>query len=466
MFYKYFFFDFDGMLCDTYDHITSALVKTFKETRGITINYKEAYDKLKITFREMYNFYQITDSEKEKFLAYHEDFNLLPQPTLYLPVKKLLQSIIDSGGKNFIYTNRNESLYEYLEKLGIKEYFTDVIINANKPDPTKLIEMVNKYDLPLNECVVVGDRSIDVDSAYNANMDGILYDVDSRVFMHHATHVIKRINELYNFIDLPYTLKNNYHTHTIRCGHAVGEDEQYIIKAIEAGYQVIGMSDHVNIPDTTRNEEYFDSIALLKEKYKTQIDVKIAMECEWYENYIPYYKKLLKEGKVDYLIFGNHGYLNENQYSRSEELSFMYDYDEHPKDYYLKMYYKCLKKAVESGIFKYICHPDCFLRGYEVWDEKAIEFTHKIAKLLSEHDVYAELSASGVRNRRKVRYNGELYPAYPFIEFYKILKQYDIKFVLGCDAHAPEQVDDYAVKFIRDLAKELQLNVVYTLNDL
>ena len=60
MTYKYFFFDFDGMLCDTYDHITSALVNTFKETRGITINYKEAYDLLKITFREMYKFYNIT----------------------------------------------------------------------------------------------------------------------------------------------------------------------------------------------------------------------------------------------------------------------------------------------------------------------------------------------------------------------------------------------------------------------
>ena len=72
--------------------------------------------------------------------------------------------------------------------------------------------------------------------------------------MHHATHVIKKINELYNFVDLPYKLKNNYHTHTLRCGHAIGSDKEYIIKAIEAGYQVIGMSDHINIPDLNRNE--------------------------------------------------------------------------------------------------------------------------------------------------------------------------------------------------------------------
>ena len=117
-------------------------------------------------------------------------------------------------------------------------------------------------------------------------------------------------------------------------------------------------------------------------------------------------------------------------------------------------------------MFKYICHPDCFLRGLQVWDERAEKFSHKIAQLMSKYDVYAELSASGIRNKTKVSYNGELLPAYPFKEFIKILKQYNIKFVLGCDAHAPNQLDDDAVKFICDLAKELQLNVIYTLDDL
>lgn len=466
MTYKYFFFDFDGMLCDTYDHITHALIKTLKETRGITINYKEAYDLLKITFREMYKFYNITEEEKKIFLKYHEDFNTLPHAKLYLPVKKLLKTLKQAGCKLFIYTNRNASLFDYLDAFNIKEYFEDFILEANKPDPTLLINMVNKYNLPIDECVVVGDRSIDVDAAYNCGMDGILYDVDSRVFLHHATHVIKRINELYNFIDIPYKLKNNYHTHTLRCGHAIGSDEEYIVKAIEAGYQVIGMSDHVIIPDINRNEEYFESISLLKEKYKEQIDVKIALEVEWYERYIPYYKNLLKENKVDYLIFGNHGYLDKFSSSRSEELSFMVKFNEHSNEYYLDKYYYCLKKALESGLFKYICHPDCFLRGLQVWDETAVKFSHKIAQLLSKYDVYAELSASGIRNRTKVNYNGKLIPAYPFKEFFKILKEYNIKFVIGCDAHAPNQLDDYAVQQACDLAKELQLDVVYTINDL
>ena len=36
----------------------------------------------------------------------------------------------------------------------------------------------------------------------------------------------------------------NYHTHTYRCGHAIGSDEEYVEAAIKAGYKVLGFSDH------------------------------------------------------------------------------------------------------------------------------------------------------------------------------------------------------------------------------
>ena len=40
-------------------------------------------------------------------------------------------------------------------------------------------------------------------------------------------------------------LENNYHTHTARCGHAIGTDEEYVLKAIEIGVKELGFSDHV-----------------------------------------------------------------------------------------------------------------------------------------------------------------------------------------------------------------------------
>lgn len=39
-------------------------------------------------------------------------------------------------------------------------------------------------------------------------------------------------------------MKTNYHTHTARCMHAVGDDEDYVRSAIKGGFQELGFSDH------------------------------------------------------------------------------------------------------------------------------------------------------------------------------------------------------------------------------
>lgn len=38
--------------------------------------------------------------------------------------------------------------------------------------------------------------------------------------------------------------KNNYHTHTTRCFHAIGKDEEYVKAAIQANIKELGFSDH------------------------------------------------------------------------------------------------------------------------------------------------------------------------------------------------------------------------------
>lgn len=43
-------------------------------------------------------------------------------------------------------------------------------------------------------------------------------------------------------------MKANYHTHTARCGHAEGTDEEYVLAAIERGFDELGFSDHVPWP--------------------------------------------------------------------------------------------------------------------------------------------------------------------------------------------------------------------------
>ena len=40
----------------------------------------------------------------------------------------------------------------------------------------------------------------------------------------------------------------NYHTHTTRCHHASGSEEDYVLRAIENGLEIFGFSDHVPMP--------------------------------------------------------------------------------------------------------------------------------------------------------------------------------------------------------------------------
>ena len=44
-------------------------------------------------------------------------------------------------------------------------------------------------------------------------------------------------------------MKVNYHTHTYRCKHAGGTEEDYIKAAIENDFDIIGISDHAPFPD-------------------------------------------------------------------------------------------------------------------------------------------------------------------------------------------------------------------------
>ena len=76
--------------------------------------------------------------------------------------------------------------------------------------------------------------------------------------------------------------KNNYHTHTTRCFHAIGKDEEYVKAAIQANIKELGFSDHtpwhydssfkasMRMPEC-QLDDYIESIRYLKEKYKDQI---------------------------------------------------------------------------------------------------------------------------------------------------------------------------------------------------
>lgn len=120
-------------------------------------------------------------------------------------------------------------------------------------------------------------------------------------------------------------MKTNYHTHTTRCMHATGSDEDYVLSAIKGSYQELGFSDHTPwkyhtdyVADMRMLPEelpgYVESLRSLREKYRDQISIKIGLECEYFPTYIHWLKEKIKEYQLDYILFGNHHYHTDEKF--------------------------------------------------------------------------------------------------------------------------------------------------------
>ena len=115
----------------------------------------------------------------------------------------------------------------------------------------------------------------------------------------------------------------NYHTHTFRCGHASGTEEEYIQRAIEGGIKHMGFSDHVPFifPDgydsgfripADQVSDYFTTISALRDKYKDQIEIHIGFEMEYYPEYFEQMLQNARDYGAEYLILGQHFIYNEH----------------------------------------------------------------------------------------------------------------------------------------------------------
>ena len=156
-------------------------------------------------------------------------------------------------------------------------------------------------------------------------------------------------------------MKTNYHTHTTRCHHATGSDEEFVLSAIKGGYQELGFSDHTPwkyhtdyisdirmLPEELA--EYVESIRSLQEKYKNQISIKIGLECEYFPEYIHWLKGVIKEYKLDYIIFGNHHFHTDEKFPYFGRNTDSVDM--------LELYEESAIEGMESGLFAYLAHPD------------------------------------------------------------------------------------------------------------
>lgn len=249
-------------------------------------------------------------------------------------------------------------------------------------------------------------------------------------------------------------MTENYHTHTWRCNHAEGREEDYIIEAIKRGFTTLGFSDHVPYrflhgfdswyrmrPDQVN--DYVNTLLELRDKYKDKIDIKIGFEAEIYPETYEDMLSILRPYPIDYLILGQHFNHNERNahYSGSptDDVSLLEDYTN-----------TCIK-ACENGIFSYIAHPDVFFFSGE--DDVYEEYVKKLCSAAKKADIPLEINLLGLASYRH----------YPYEKFWEIVAGEGNKVILGIDAHSPKEITNAPIEEAKAMVRKLGLNLTESL---
>jgi len=245
----------------------------------------------------------------------------------------------------------------------------------------------------------------------------------------------------------------NYHTHTVRCSHASGSVEEYIKVAIQNGIKYMGFSDHspFAFPDgyesphrvpLSEAKDYFNEIDALRKKYINEIDIKIGFEMEYYPKHFDEMLDIAKKSGAEYLILGQH--FLRNEYPDGIPSSAPTDSVDN-----LIEYSDTVVRAIKSGVFTYIAHPDMinFTGDKDIY----VNEMHKICVAAREENVPLEINFLGIRTYRN----------YPRDLFWKIAGEEKSPITFGFDAHdAPSAFDGESLKTAKALVEKYNLNYI------
>lgn len=232
----------------------------------------------------------------------------------------------------------------------------------------------------------------------------------------------------------------NYHTHTYRSGHSeYASDEEILQAAKSVGISILGFSEHVPnpgliLPDEDNRmlfsevDDYIASINKIKQD-NPDMTILVGFEAE----FDPMKESFLGElrDKVDYMILGQH-FVNRGLQNVQSKNNPNYPIE----------YANMVIKAIESGIFDIVAHPDYFMKfrdtlisdkDRKLFDENAILASQIICEKAKDMGIPIEINMAPALNDEFLA-DGNL--AYPYPTFWKVASEIDgLQILKGVDAH-------------------------------
>lgn len=227
-------------------------------------------------------------------------------------------------------------------------------------------------------------------------------------------------------------MQANYHTHTPRCHHAEGTEEEYIQMALTHGMKILGFSDHTPqfypngrvsnirmLPEELA--DYTQTLEALKSKYAGEIQIHIGLEVEYYPDLFPELLSFLQDSPVEYMLLGQHWCGN--------EIGEIYNGRPATEDEQrLKRYCYQVAEAMQTGLFTYVAHPD--LMDF-VGDDKIYEKHMRwLCREANSNQIPLEINLLGMVNQK----------CYPNEKLWRVAGEENCAVVIGADAHSPQKL--------------------------
>lgn len=227
----------------------------------------------------------------------------------------------------------------------------------------------------------------------------------------------------------------NYHSHTVRCRHASGTEEEYVRSAIDGGMRIFGFSDHTpyrfpgDYYSTFRMfpeelDDYCGTVLELKKRFASQLQIHLGVEVEYYPALFSELVAWLRDTPVEYMLLGQHALDNE----MGAHFSGWPTADEA----LLERYCDQVIEAMYTGLFTYLAHPDVI--KYQGEDAIYRKHMRRLCRAAKACDLPLEINFVGIRQKRN----------YPDVRFWEMAAEEGCKTVLGCDAHCAADAYDRA----------------------
>jgi len=233
----------------------------------------------------------------------------------------------------------------------------------------------------------------------------------------------------------------DYHVHTARCGHASGAMERYVERAIAAGLDELGFSDHLFlywVPPERRDPElamaewehdfYIEDVERCRSRYAGDIRIRLATEADFVPGHEAQLEAILRRYDWDYVIGSVH-FLGDWGFDDSRKTAGFVGRD---IDALYAEYFEVVGASAETGLFDTIGHTDLIKKfGHRPVADQSDAYA-RLADRYARAGVCVELNTAGLRKPC-----AELYPS---VDLLRALQGRRVPITLASDAHAAAEV--------------------------